>query len=659
MRKKELTESPEQDPPTSQIDALITLFNRGQIDDVLKQVQELLTIFPISFVLWNLMGAISTRNGDEISAELGFRKAAELNPSSPDIQYNLGTNLKKQCKYAEAIVAYERALTIHPNHTQSLYNLGNAFRDLGKLDEAIAAYQRALVTNPNHADALYNMSITLQDQGQLPEAIASFERTLIIKPDYHSAKTYLLHTFDHVCDWRQHKQREIACSSLGIETGAVSTFAMLPLEDNPKRQLKRSQKWVTERYRQKPQPFPERTASGLKRLRVGYFSSDFHDHATLHLMAGLLRDHDKSRFEPYLYSYGKNKSDYWRQRLEKDGCKFFDVADKTDATIVDLARAHQLDIAIDLKGYTQDNRSEIFQYRPAPIQINYLGYPGSMAADFIDYIIADKVVIPEQERIHYSENIIYMPHSYQPTDNMRKFDEMVTTRADFGLPNEAFVFCCFNNNYKISPREFDIWMRILSQINGSVLWLIKSNKWAEQNLRKEASMRGINPSRIIFAERLPQSEHLARHKHADLFIDTFNYNAHTTASDALWAGLPVITKIGKQFAARVSASLLGAIGLPELITSDDAEYEALILDLATNPKKLKNINNTLNSNRVILPLFDTRRYTLNFENALNQAYDIYLKRKNPQDIWVEDAQQINSPQIRYRPQLKTTRLTIS
>ena len=193
MRKKELTESPEQDPPTSQIDALITLFNRGQIDDVLKQVQELLTIFPISFVLWNLMGAISTRNGDEISAELGFRKAAELNPSSPDIQYNLGTNLKKQCKYAEAIVAYERALTIHPNHTQSLYNLGNAFRDLGRLDEAIAAYQRALVTNPNHADALYNMSITLQDQGQLPEAIASFERTLIIKPDYHSAKTYLLH----------------------------------------------------------------------------------------------------------------------------------------------------------------------------------------------------------------------------------------------------------------------------------------------------------------------------------------------------------------------------------------------------------------------------------------------------------------------------------
>ncbi|QVL45098.1 MAG: hypothetical protein KFB94_07375 [Methylophilaceae bacterium] len=303
--------------------------------------------------------------------------------------------------------------------------------------------------------------------------------------------------------------------------------------------------------------------------------------------------------------------------------------------VVEHARADQLDIAIDLMGYTSKNRSEIFQYRLAPIQINYLGYPSSMGADFMDYIIADPILIPTEQRKNYHEKVIYLPHSYIPSDNERAIGSTSTKRLDFGLPETHFVFCCFNNSYKISPHEFDIWMRLLQKVPNSVLWLSKSNESAETNLRKEAELRSISPSRLIFAEKIPDiKEHLARLKHADLFIDTFNYNAHTTASDALWAGLPIVTKQGKQFAARVASSLLHAVGLPELVTTTEEEYEALILELATNPEKLQTIKTKLEQNRLKEPLFDTHRYTRNFEKGLWQAHQLYLQGKPAQDIWV-------------------------
>ena len=373
-----------------------------------------------------------------------------------------------------------------------------------------------------------------------------------------------------------------------------------------------------------------------KRLKIGYFSADLHDHAVHYLIAGLLRDYNNVEFEIFAYSYGRNKFGDLRQRLKENVNHFFDVSDHSDGSIVDLARAHSLDIAIDLTGYTGQTRSVLFQYRLAPIQINYLGYPGSMGAGFMDYIIADPTVIPSSQRQHYSENVIYLPHSYQPNDDQRQIAQTNTTRADFGLPDKAFVFCCFNNNYKISPREFDIWMRILSQTDGSILWLLKSNKCTEGNLRKQAQARGIDPDRLVFADTLPQAEHLARHKHADLFIDTFNYNAHTTGSDALWAGLPVVTKQGDQFAARVAASLLNAVGLPELITHSEEEYEALILTLSTDLNRLKAVTKKLAVNRLSSPLFDTKLYTQHFETGLQKAYSLYFYGKKPEDIFVSN-----------------------
>jgi len=354
----------------------------------------------------------------------------------------------------------------------------------------------------------------------------------------------------------------------------------------------------------------------------------------MYLMAQVFTAHDKSQFETLAYSYGPDKQDEMRKKLVSAVDVFHDVRGMNDIQIVELARADKLDIAIDLKGFTQNTRLAPFAYGLAPVQISYLGYPGTLGADLIDYIVADPVVIPEHKRHHFSEQIIYLPHTYQPTDNKRIISDKLITREDVGLPTYGFVFCCLNNNYKISPREFDIWMRLMQKVEGSVLWLLKSNKWAEQNLKREAEDRGISAERLIFAEKVPQAEHLARQKLADLFLDTFNVNAHTTASDALWAGLPVVTKLGEGFAARVAGSLLAAIGLTELITENEEEYEALALTLATDPKRLGQVKSKLDGNRLTHPLFDSEMYTRHLEAGYHMAYDRYFNEQERSDIVV-------------------------
>jgi predicted O-linked N-acetylglucosamine transferase (SPINDLY family) len=385
---------------------------------------------------------------------------------------------------------------------------------------------------------------------------------------------------------------------------------------------------------QKPLPATAKPSQKPECLRIGYFSADFHNHATMHLMAQIFALHDKSRFEILAYSYGPDRQDEMRKKLLGAVDVFHDVREMNDLQIVDLARTEKLDIAIDLKGFTQNERLGPFAYGLAPVQISYLGYPGTLGADFIDYIVADAVVIPGDKRPHYSEQIIYLPNTYQPTDNTRIISDKIITRGDMGLPSDGFVFCCFNNNYKISLKEFDIWMRLLGKVESSVLWLLKSNNWAEQNLKREAEARGISSERLVFAERVPQAEHLARQKLADLFLDTFNVNAHTTTSDALWAGLPVVTKLGEGFAARVAGSLLTAIGLPELITQSEEAYEALALALATDPNELAKIKSKLEANRLTQPLFDSAMYTRHLETGYQMAYDRYFTGNSPDAIIV-------------------------
>jgi predicted O-linked N-acetylglucosamine transferase (SPINDLY family) len=513
--------------------------------------------------------------------------------------------------------------------------MGIALQDQGKLEEAIASYEKALSLKPDDASAYNNMGIALQDQGKLEEAIASYEKALSLKPDDVAAQSQKMHQQAHICDWSSLKSDQSLIADLGVKGEVVNPFSVLSLEDAPERHRLRSVNYAKEKF-----PFDrigdfKKSAQIPKRLKIGYFSADFHNHATMYLMAQIFERHDKAQFEIYAYSYGPDKQDEMRKSLIKSVDVFHDVREMSNMQIVELARSEQLDIAIDLKGFTKGTRLAPFAHGLAPVQISYLGYPGTLGADFIDYIVADLIVIPEDNRHHYSEQIIYLPHTYQPTDNKRIISNKMITREDVGLPTGGFVFSCFNNNYKISPREFDIWMRLVQKVEGSVLWLLKSNKWAEQNLKREAEARGVNADRLIFAEKLPQAEHLARQKLADLFLDTFNCNAHTTTSDALWAGLPVLTKLGNGFAARVAGSLLHAVGLPELITETEEQYEALALELAADPERLAQIKAKLAENRLTQQLFDSEQYTRHLEAGYKMAFERFLNGQAPEHIYVK------------------------
>ncbi|HYA65084.1 MAG TPA: hypothetical protein VEE84_00235, partial [Burkholderiaceae bacterium] len=352
-------------------------------------------------------------------------------------------------------------------------------------------------------------------------------------------------------------------------------------------------------------------------------SADFYEHATMHLIAGVFEQHDRDKFDLFAFSFGPQTEDEMRQRVRGAFGRFIEVQDCSDRQIAELARSLQIDIAVDLKGFTQEARSRIFSFRAAPIQVSYLGYPGTMASENIDYLLADRVVVPPGSEGHYVEKVALLPDCYQANDRKRKMAEKTFTRPGVGLPEDGFAFCCFNAHYKITPAMFDVWMNILKRVGGSVLWLLDGAPQAVVNLRKEAAQRGVSPDRLVFARRLPPAEHLARIHLADLFLDTLPCNAHTTTSDALWAGLPVLTCMGKSFAGRVAASVLQAIRLPELITHGPADYEALAIELATNPAKLTQIRQTISRNRLTTPLFDTPLFARRIEAAYEKMLERY------------------------------------
>jgi predicted O-linked N-acetylglucosamine transferase (SPINDLY family) len=646
----------------------VTLQEQGKLEEAIEAYNKALALQPDYAEAYNNMGNAFKDQGKPEEAIEACNKAIALQPDYAEAYNNMGNAFKDQGKLEEAIESYKKAIALQPDYAEAYNNMGNAFKDQGKLEEAIESYNKASAIKPDYANAYNNMGVTLQEQNKLEEAIEAYNKALVIKPDYvkayknmatalqeqnkleeaieacnkalvikpdyEAARTLKLHQQAHICNWESIAEDVHLIPELGTSENDVPPFALLPLEDAPERHLARSKVYAKVNYPQKPLPPKVRPSQIPKRLRIGYFSADFHSHATMYLMLQIFAAHDRTRFKVYAYSYGPDRHDEMRIALIANVDQFNDVREMNDMEIFELARSDNLDIAIDLKGYTKDMRLSPFANGLAPVQISYLGYPGTLGTDFIDYIIADPILIPEGKRQYYSEQIIYLPNTYQPTDNTRAISGKVITRENMGLPSDGFVFCCFNNNYKISPKEFDIWMCLLNKVEGSVLWLLKSNKWAECYLKKEAKARGISGDRLIFAEKLVNSEHLARHSLADLFLDTFNVNAHTTATDALWAGLPVVTKVGLGFAARVAGSLLNAVGLPELITETEKDYEALILELATNPKKLSEVKEKLANNRLTQPLFNTELYTKHLENGYQQAYQNYFDGNLPQTIIV-------------------------
>lgn len=569
-------------------------------------------------------------------AVLSYERALALKPGYALAQNNLAFALLELKRYKESLASYDKAISLNPNFPEPYYNRGNALLALSRYQEAAISYDRAVVLKPDYAEAYCNRGNALLELRRYEEALLSYDKTYEIRPDFNFILGKCQHIRMKICDWRKfdHHVHELA-KKIELHEKVSGPFPFLSLKDSLFLQKK-----AAEIYVQAKHPFTEDLPKIPKRdrhekIRIGYFSADFHDHPMMHLMAGLFEKHDRTRFELIAFSFGPDTKGEMRKRAEAAFDRFIDVRMQSDKDIAKLSRDLNVDIAIDRKGYTKDCRTGIFAFRAAPVQVNYLAYPGTLGAEYIDYIIADRTLIPESSRQYYSEKIVFLPDCYQANDENRLIADKVFTRKESGLPETGFVFCCFNNNHKIIPATFDGWMRILRQIEGSVLWLFESNQTAAENLRRAAVDRGVDSNRLVFAHRLPNPEHLARHRSADLFLDTLPYNAHTTTSDALWAGLPVLTCIGESFASRVAASLLNAIQLPELITSTQEEYEALAVELATNPDKLAAIRRKLEKNRLTTPLFDTGRFTRHIEQAYTAMYERYQADLPPDHIEIK------------------------
>ena len=613
----------------------IALKSKGELKAAISSYNKALEINPSFVEAYNNMGIALHDKGDIDAAIGSYKKALVINSSFYEAYNNMGVCLKSKGDLNAAIGSFKKALEINPSYAEAYNNIGIVLFYSGDQDAAIGSYKRAIELNPNYAEAHFNMGSPMEDKGELVAGIKSYEMALKIKPGHQAARASKLHAQSHICDWEAIELDRGLIATLGTSTESVIPFSILPLEDVPERHLIRAATFTKKLYGFiTPLPLGAPPSEKPKSLRIGYFSADFNEHPVAYLIAKVLETHDRRHFEVYGYSIGPNKDDDVRRRLTKAFDVFDDVCDMSDKDIALLARQDKIDIAIDLTGYTKDHKTSIFAHRAAPVQINFLGYPGTTGADFIDYIIADPVLIPSSHEKYYSECILRLPNTYMPTDNTRPLATREMSRSEMGLPEVGFVFCCFNNNYKISPSEFDIWMRVLLKTEGSVLWMRNSNEWSKDNLCKHAQSRGVDPSRLVFAGRVPMDEHLARQKLADLFLDTFTFNAHTTAAEALWVGLPVVTKLGKSFSARVAASLLTAVGLPELITETEHEYEALILNLANNPGLLKQTRKKLAGTRTSAALFDTTLFTKHLEEGFQHAYQRYFDGKSPKAISV-------------------------
>ena len=609
----------------------VVLQNMGRDEEAAASYRTAIQYKPDYLAAYNNLGALLYATGDCHGAIANLSNAIKLKPDYTDAYNNIANAWRELGNTEKAAAYYEHVLALEPTYAKAHYNLGMLRSEQGKKGEALLCFERAIAQDPAYADAHREIGSLLLGFGLRDEAIVSADRALAADPDDAISLGMKLHQQGHICDWDGMALEMHKVPALGVADRVVAPWGMLALEDSPDRHKLRSSLRVdlsikkAERFSFSP------PSSRAEKLRIGYFSSDFSNHAVMLLICRMIELHDRSRFEVHGFSCGNKDSSDYVGLFDH----FHDVQDMQDDRIATFAREEGLDIAIDLNGHTKGGRLGIFAYGVAPVQVSYLGYPGTTGADFIDYMIADKVVIPDEQRAHYSESVIYMPDSYQVNDNQREIADRSYTRADMGLPEDTFVFACFNSTYKITPEEFDVWMRLLAKVENSVLWLYKGNHWAETNLRKEAEKRGVDGSRVIFAEPMSVPEHLARQHLADLFLDTFNVNAHTTASDALWGGLPVLTRMGKGFAARVAGSLLHAVGLPDMVTESSEEYEARALELATDPAKMAEVRQRLADNRLTTPLFDTERFVRQVETGYEEAYDRFFKGQKPADITVE------------------------
>jgi protein O-GlcNAc transferase len=627
-------------------DDALALYLRGvcrgrlhQLDGAIDDLRQVVLLDPDGFAAWNELGnALAAVDGHArgVEALACYQRASALAPKSAETLYNCGVLLAALGRHAAALASYDRALALRPAFAQAHNNRAGALAALHRHDDAIAACTSALAIDPAFAAALMNRAIARSLLGRHEGAAEDAAKALQLDAELPFVRGTLLHSRMHCCDWRDH-DTHVAQIVADVRAGkrAIEPFAFLGISTSPYDQLRCAQTWV----RDHAPPITDRNDPGSprahSRIRVAYLSANFRDHPLGYLMAGLFERHDRSRFEVIGLSLGRSDGSAMRMRLERAFDRFVDLGAHSDQQLAARIREMEIDILVDRNGFTTGARPGILARRPAPIQVNYLAYPGSMAAPYIDYLIADEVVIPRYALAAHAEKVVYLPDSYLVNDATRAVADATPTRAEAGLPGNGFVFCCFNNPFKITPQAFDIWMRLLRQVDGSVLWLIEGNATARRNLQREASARGVNPDRVVFAPRLPNAAHLARHRLVQLFLDTLPCNAHTTASDALWMGVPVVTCLGTTFAGRVAASLLHAVGLPELVTRSPEEYEALAMRLANDAEALARLQRRLALQRERSTLFDTDATRRAIEAAFSAMWARHLRGERPASFAVD------------------------
>jgi protein O-GlcNAc transferase len=664
-----------------------------QKGDVLKAIPALERTIQLKtndFEALNLLGHLymSQQRGNEALA--CFQKATTINPFLAEGFYNLGVVYMNQGRLNDALKNYQQSLKLFPDNAIVLNNVGVAYEKMAKIDQAkkffkksikinsqnamaftnLGAiyiyidpqkakgyFEKAVAADPKMENAIYNLGVCLRILGDTEGSIKCLEKALKLNPNFSPTYGLLYHQVREICDWPRAKKMESQMKKMTYEDlqkgniPAETIFVSVVYDDNPKRNYEIAKAWSSyierkvipfnqpysfkDRVKAPTSPSPKAGLRGARKIRIGYLSNDFRNHATAHLIMGLFRLHDRKKFEIYTYSYGENDKSHYRKEIEKI-TRFRDVLTLSYRQAADLIYKDKIDILVDLKGHTTNSRLEIPALRPAPVQVHYLGFPGTSGAKFLDYLITDKIVTPKSHLPYYQEKLIFLPHSYQVNDNQQPISKEKLTREKIMLPENIFLFCCFNQPYKIDPQAFTVWMRILKRIpNGGLCFLAKTNSQIE-NLRREAQKRGVNPNRLFFSLPLAKDVHLKRLTLFDLALDTFTCNGHTTTSDCLWAGTPVIALQGKHFASRVSASLLTAIGLPELITRSPKEYEALAVKLAKSPKSLKSLKEKLATNRLKMSLFDTPKFTKHLEEAYERIWGLYLEGKKPKHITIKD-----------------------
>ena len=618
------------------INIILKLLKQKKLEEAKKKCLEIIQKYKKNPEFLNILAIIYFQLNDYKRSVDYWKEAAKLNPSYYDAHNNLANALLKLKQYQEALTSFEKALRIKPESYDVCNNIGNVKSKLGELNQALLSYEKSIEIKPENILAHIFKGHILSELERYEEALISYNNAYLINPQQPLLLGYILHTKSKICNWENYDKdvQELALS-LKKRKKTSYPFTTLVVFDSPHLQKISSEIW-SEQYvniqTEKKFLHPKN-----KKIRIGYFSADFRDHATSHLISQIFELHDKTKFELYGFYLGRKikTKDIWHERVKNSLNEFIEVEKMTDLEISNLSRSKRIDIAIDLMahcGNGMENRFGAFVLGCAPLQINFLGYPGTSGSKSMNYIIADKIVIPKDQQENYSEKIIYMPDVYQPNLKKTKISDKNFFKKDFNLPNDKFIFCCFNQHQKITPNLFDIWMKILEKNSNSVLWLIDDNSASNKNLVFEANKRKIDEKRLIFAKRLPLDEHLKRIQLADLFLDTFPYSAHTTCSDSLRVGLPVLTMIGSSFASRVASSLLKSINLDELVVKSLKEYEDLANKIYEDQSYLYKLKNKINKNITTSALYDSELFTKNLEDAYNRIYHKFFNENKIENL---------------------------